>query len=60
MTPKVEYYTTHQDGKIQLFSKVKTGFGGFAHNFVAERDTPEEIEALLAHITDLKQHSGKA
>lgn len=51
--PKIEYYTSHQDGKIQLFSKVDTDFGGPAHNFIAEKDTQEEIDELLHRIKSL-------
>lgn len=51
--PPVEYYRTKQDGKIQLWSKVATDFGGPAHNFIAERDTDEEIDELEARLKSL-------
>jgi len=51
--PKVEYYFTHQDGKVKLYSKVATDFGGPAHNFIAERDTQEEIDELITRLKSL-------
>lgn len=51
--PKVEYYTTTQDGKFQLYSKVATDFGGPAHNFIAEKDSQEEIDELVRRLKSL-------
>ncbi len=51
--PKIEYYTTNTDGKVQLYSKVDTDFGGPAHNFIAERDSQEEIDKLLTRLKSL-------
>ena len=51
--PEVNYYTTTTDGKVQVFSKVQTDFGGLAHNFVAEKDTPEEAEELIIRLKNL-------
>jgi len=51
--PEIEYYRTETDGKVQLYSKVATDFGGPAHNFIAERDTHEEIDELLARLKSL-------
>ena len=51
--PKIEYYTTKTDGKVQLYSKVDTDFGGPAHNFIAERDSQEEIDKLLTRLKSL-------
>ena len=51
--PEVKYFTTHTDGKIQLYSKVPTDFGGNADNFIAERDTQEEIDELITRLKSL-------
>ena len=50
---KVDYYTTTQDGKFQLYLKVATDFGGPIHNFVAEKDSQEEIDGLLRRLKSL-------
>lgn len=51
--PEVRYYTTENDGMVQLFSCVETDFGGPAHNFVAEKSTKEEIDDLLDRLKSL-------
>lgn len=53
--PEIEYYTTTCDGKIQLWSKVATDFGGPAHNFIAEKDTEEEIDELISRLKQLSR-----
>lgn len=51
--PEVKYITAHADGKVQLFSRVPTDFGGDADNFIAERDTQEEIDDLIKRLKSL-------
>lgn len=51
--PEVKYITSHADGKVQLFSRVPTDFGGNADNFIAERDTQEEIDELIVRLKNL-------
>ena len=51
--PKVEYYRTYQDGRVQLWSKVETDFGGPAHNFIVEKDNDEEIDEILSRLKSL-------
>jgi len=55
VNPPVEFYTSEHDGKVQIFSKVPTSFGGPAHNFVAEKDTMEEAEELISRLKQIQR-----
>jgi len=55
VNPPAQFYTSEHDGKIQIFSKVDTSFGGPAHNFVAEKDTMEEAEELISRLKQIQR-----